>query len=66
KTNKDGSPDRRFKENYQIPICLYGQIALRSQSGVTEEYLVSNAQSAHAFVEATQVYQKALDETTAP
>ncbi|WP_271879723.1 DUF4236 domain-containing protein [Phaeobacter italicus] len=66
KTNKDGSPDRRFKENYQIPICLYGQIALRSQSGVTEEYLVSNAQSAHAFVETTQVYQKALDETTAP
>jgi len=66
KTNKDGSPDRRFKENYQIPICLYGQIALRSQTGVTEEYLVSNAQSAHAFVEATKVYQKALDETTAP
>lgn len=26
KTNKDGSPDRRFRENYQIPICLYGQI----------------------------------------
>ena len=66
KTNKDGSPDRRFKENYQIPICLYGQIAFRSQSGVTEEYMVSNAKAALAFVEAVQVYQKALAETEAP
>lgn len=66
KTNKDGSPDRRFKENYQIPICLYGQIAFRSETGVTEEYLVSNANAALAFVEAAQAYQKALAETDAP
>ena len=24
KANKDGSPDRRFANNYQIPICAYG------------------------------------------
>ena len=65
--NKDGSPDRRFKENYQvIPICFYGQIAFRSQTGVTEEYMVSNAKAALAFVEAVQVYQKVLAETDAP
>lgn len=63
KTNKDGSPDKRFKENYQIPICLYGQIAFRSQKGVTEEYMVSNPKAALAFVEAVQVYQEALSET---
>ncbi|SFP18797.1 hypothetical protein SAMN04488056_1282 [Cohaesibacter marisflavi] len=60
KTNKDGSPDRRFKENYQIPICLFGQIAFCSQTGVTEEYMVSNIKAALAFVEAVRVYQTAL------
>lgn len=66
KTNKDGSPDRRFKENYQIPIWLYGQIAFRSQTGVTEEYMVSNADAALAFVDAVNAYKKALAETDAP
>lgn len=66
KTNKDGSPDKRFKENYAIPICLYGQIAFRSQTGVTEEYLVSNAHAALAFVEAVKAYQNALAGADAP
>ena len=26
KVNKDGSPDRRFKDNYEIPVCLYGRL----------------------------------------
>ncbi len=65
KTNKDGSPDRRFKGNYQVPICVYGQIAFRSQTGVAEEYMVSNAKTALAFVEAVQLYQKTLAENDA-
>lgn len=63
KTNKDGSPDRRFKENYEIPIYLYGKIAFRSQTGVTEEYMVSNAKATLAFVEAMNAYQRTLAET---
>lgn len=66
KTNKDGSPDRRYKENYQIPIALYGQIAFRSQTGVTEEFMVSNADAALAFVEAVKAYQASLEEADAP
>ena len=66
KTNKDGSPDRRFSGNYQIPIALYGQIAFRSQTGVTEEYMVSDTGAALAFVDAVKAYQKALAETDAP
>lgn len=66
RTNKDGSPDRRFRENYQIPICLYGQIAFWSETGVTEEYMVSNAKAALAFVEAVKLYQNALAETESP
>ena len=26
KVNKDGSPDRRFNGNYEIPIVKYGEI----------------------------------------
>lgn len=63
KTNRDGSPDRRFKDNYQIPICIYGNITFKSQAGVTEEYMVSNADAAQAFAETVKRYQKALAES---
>ncbi|MBH3195570.1 DUF4236 domain-containing protein [Serratia marcescens] len=62
KTNKNGSPDRRFKDNYQIPICIYGNITFQSQTGVTEEYMVSNADAAQAFSEAVKRYQISLTE----
>jgi len=28
KVNRDGSPDRRFKANRQLPVALYGEVAL--------------------------------------
>lgn len=62
KTNKNGSPDRRFKDNYQIPVCIYGNITFQSQTGVTEEYMVSNADAAQAFSEAVKRYQNSLTE----
>ena len=49
KTNRDGSPDRRFKDNYEIPIAEYGKIVLQSSTGLNEEYLVSNVASCQAF-----------------
>jgi hypothetical protein len=49
KSNKDGSPDRRFRDNYQIPLMRYGQIALRSKTGLNEVYMVSNWQALSAF-----------------
>jgi Protein of unknown function (DUF4236) len=49
KTNKDGSPDRRFKENYEIPVAEYGRLVLQSSTGLNEEYLVSNVSSCQAF-----------------
>jgi hypothetical protein len=42
KANKDGSPDRRFAGNYQIPVVEYGRLAIRSESGLNEEYMLSN------------------------
>jgi hypothetical protein len=34
--NKNGGPDRRFSNNYQIPICLYEVMHLTSSSGINE------------------------------
>ncbi|MGD9753339.1 MAG: hypothetical protein AB7W59_20285 [Acidimicrobiia bacterium] len=28
KVNRDGSPDRRFKAHRQLPVALYGEVAL--------------------------------------
>jgi hypothetical protein len=42
KANKDGSRDRRFASNYQIPVVRYGMLTLRSASGLWEEFNFSN------------------------
>lgn len=31
--NKNGSPDRRFKDNRQLPICLFEEIGMVSEGG---------------------------------
>ncbi len=49
KINKNGNPDKRFKGNYQIPVMLYGQINLKTSTGMDEEYVMSNANAAEVF-----------------
>jgi len=49
KVNKNGTPDKRFKGNYQIPIVRYGTINLRTNTGLNEEYSFSNYELAEAF-----------------
>jgi hypothetical protein len=34
--NKSGGPDRRFNNNYQIPVCRYEVMHLKSDSGLNE------------------------------
>lgn len=34
--NKSGGPDRRFKDNRRLPVCLYEVMRLSSRSGVNE------------------------------
>jgi hypothetical protein len=65
KANKDGSPDRRFANNYQIPILAYGDIRITSKSGLNEEYLISNAAAAQAFTKAWATFKEALPSTQA-
>ena len=42
--NKSGGPDRRFKDNRELPICLYGEIELKSVSGLDTVIMFSNAE----------------------
>ena len=52
KVNKDGSRDKRFSNNYQIPIALYGQLHWRSSKGFNEVYQFSNSDSTEKFQKA--------------
>jgi hypothetical protein len=64
KVNKDGSPDKRFAGNYQIPVAYYGKVRLSSATGLNEEYSFSNAQSASDFAEAFTQYRDLLNSGT--
>lgn len=41
-TNKNGQPDKRFNNNYEIPVVRYGDFRLRSDSGINERYQFSD------------------------
>lgn len=60
KANKDGSRDQRFKDNRQIPICLYGGLRLTSPTGLNEEYALSDAKKLLAFGTAYDAHMAAL------
>ncbi|MFD2920371.1 hypothetical protein ACFS6H_11655 [Terrimonas rubra] len=60
KVNKDGSRDRRFSDNYQIPIAEYGEISIRSNNGVNELFSFSNKEYAVLFYKAMHDYIDSL------
>ncbi|BAN33967.1 hypothetical protein SCD_n00118 [Sulfuricella denitrificans skB26] len=50
--NKSGGPDRRFKDNKELPICLYEEISLSSQTGLNEVLQVSQCGGGESFAAA--------------
>lgn len=60
KVNKDGSPDRRFSNNYRIPIVEYGRLSFRSAAGLNEEYMFSNLAKAQLFAKAFSAHKDSL------
>lgn len=50
--NKSGGPDRRFKANRELPICLYDEISLTSKTGLNELLQISQCDVAGAFAKA--------------
>jgi hypothetical protein len=49
KVNKDGSRDKRFANNRQLPIALYGYLLFHSDSGLKLSLQISNAALAEQF-----------------
>lgn len=47
--NQNGTPDRRYKNNKQLPVCLYGVVAMTTRSGLNVEMQFSNVEKTHAF-----------------
>jgi hypothetical protein len=60
KVNKNGSPDKRFANNYQIPIAEYGEISIRSSTGVNELYCFSNREYTDLFYKSIHDYADSL------
>ncbi len=60
KCNKDGSPDRRFRDNCQIPIARYGGLYFTSVDGLDVRYLISNAQAAQEFTSVWNEFQRSF------
>jgi hypothetical protein len=50
--NRKGGPDRRFNNNRQLPICLYGEINFRSASGLNERIQCSRVDASEGFTAA--------------
>lgn len=60
KVNKNRTPDKRFKGNYEIPVVKYGEIQLSTDTGVNEEYEFSNYEFSEDFAIAFKDYQNLL------
>lgn len=47
--NKNGSPDKRYKDNYQIPIAMYYALNMKSNTGLFESFHFSNHEAGLNF-----------------
>lgn len=59
KVNKNGTPDKRYKDNRQVPICEYGKIVVESGSTLHVELMCSNIATIDKMrTYASQVFKK--------
>jgi len=52
--NKSGGPDRRFKDNRELPVVRYDELSLTSASGLNELFQFSKSGVAAAFCQSTR------------
>ncbi len=60
KANKDGSRDRRFRENYQVPMVEYAELHITHPSGLDERCAFSHVDAARSFAEAYKAFKLTL------
>ncbi|MBS1157107.1 MAG: hypothetical protein H6R07_3031 [Proteobacteria bacterium] len=58
--NKSGGPDKRFKDNKELPICRYEEITLSSHSGLNESLQLSRCGTGNGFAEAIASLSKKM------
>jgi hypothetical protein len=56
---KDGGPDRRFNNNRQLPVMLYGVVTAMSSHGLNLVLHTSNLDAASSFTSTFNVFQMA-------
>jgi len=61
--NKSGGPDRRFINNAQLPICLYGELTFRSAGGLNSKLHISSAQAADPLCRVIDALKRTLVDT---
>lgn len=61
--NNNGTPDRRFKDNKQIPVCKYGQIDISSSDGLHVVVMTSNYYNAIEFYRKWLIFSNVLNKT---
>jgi hypothetical protein len=54
---KDGGPDRRFNNNRQLPVMLYGVVTVVSSGGLNLVFHTSNADAAGSFSTSFRMFQ---------
>jgi hypothetical protein len=60
KSNKDGSRDRRFKDNRELPVMGYGRLELTAHGGLHEAFLFSRPDASEAFARAITDLKRVL------
>lgn len=58
--NKRGGPDRRFKDNKELPICLYGKLDLSTPAGLLCHLQTSRSDAPQRFSRQYSAYLKTL------
>lgn len=58
--NKRGGPDRRFKDNKEIPICLYGKLDLSTPAGLLCHLQTSKSDAPQTFSKQYLAYLKTI------
>ena len=56
--NKNGGPDRRFNSNRQLPICVYGEMAFRSDSGMNGVIQYSDSSAGERFSKLMEILRR--------
>lgn len=66
KSNKNGTRDKRFRDNRELPVMAYGEIAMKAGGGMNEALMFSRDDSCQEFVAAVVELQRTLKSESPP